>query len=183
MNDFVSTKQSKSNLLADENNSNGPATPQMVHGTSDHPADFEQIKNIKQTLRQGITKFNESPSKGIKMLVDAAILKDEDSIVKFLLNNTDLSKTAIGIIIFIIGDYLGEGKPDNIRIMHKFIDSFDFSSVAFVPALKTFLQAFRLPGEAQKIDRLMEKFAARYCQTNPSVFAKADVAVNVILNL
>jgi Sec7-like guanine-nucleotide exchange factor len=28
-------------------------------------------------------------------------------------------------------------------------------------ALRTFLRPFRLPGEAQKIDRLMEAFAAR----------------------
>ena len=34
----------------------------------------------------------------------------------------------------------------------------------------------RLPGEAQKIDRLMEKFAERYLKCNPSSFKSADVA-------
>lgn len=34
----------------------------------------------------------------------------------------------------------------------------------------------RLPGEAQKIDRIMEKFAERYCRDNPSAFAAADGA-------
>ena len=29
-------------------------------------------------------------------------------------------------------------------------------------------------GEAQKIDRIMEKFAERYCRDNPGVFASAD---------
>jgi hypothetical protein len=38
---------------------------------------------------------------------------------------------------------------------------------------RTFLQAFRLPGEAQKIDRFMLKFAERYCQGNPTAFANA----------
>jgi len=38
------------------------------------------------------------------------------------------------------------------------------------------VQGFRLPGEAQKIDRLMEKFAERYCKDNPGVFASVDVA-------
>ena len=28
----------------------------------------------------------------------------------------------------------------------------------------------RLPGEAQKIDRIMEKFAERYCRDNPQAF-------------
>jgi hypothetical protein len=36
-------------------------------------------------------------------------------------------------------------------------------------------QGFRLPGEAQKIDRLMEKFAERYVSCNPGAFKSADV--------
>jgi hypothetical protein len=36
--------------------------------------------------------------------------------------------------------------------------------------LRQFLWSFRLPGEAQKIDRMMEAFAQRYCQCNTGVF-------------
>lgn len=35
---------------------------------------------------------------------------------------------------------------------------------------RQFLWSFRLPGEAQKIDRMMEAFASRYCLCNPGVF-------------
>jgi len=35
---------------------------------------------------------------------------------------------------------------------------------------RQFLWSFRLPGEAQKIDRMMECFAERYCQLNPNIF-------------
>lgn len=35
---------------------------------------------------------------------------------------------------------------------------------------RQFLWSFRLPGEAQKIDRMMEAFASRYCQCNAGVF-------------
>lgn len=38
------------------------------------------------------------------------------------------------------------------------------------PSRRQFLWSFRLPGEAQKIDRMMEAFAQRYCQCNPGVF-------------
>ena len=38
------------------------------------------------------------------------------------------------------------------------------------------MSGFRLPGEAQKIDRLMEKFAERYVNCNPEAFKSADVA-------
>lgn len=47
------------------------------------------------------------------------------------------------------------------------------AGLALIPAsgsLRQFLWSFRLPGEAQKIDRMMEAFAARYCLCNPGVF-------------
>lgn len=57
--------------------------------------------------------------------------------------------------------------------MHAFVDLMDFKGVPFVDALRMFLQAFRLPGEAQKIDRFMLKFADRYIAGNPQAFANA----------
>jgi len=48
--------------------------------------------------------------------------------------------------------------------------------VPFVSALRSFLWSFRLPGEAQKIDRIMEHFAKRFC-----VRKKARVVLNPIL--
>jgi brefeldin A-inhibited guanine nucleotide-exchange protein len=50
--------------------------------------------------------------------------------------------------------------------MHAFVDSLEFKDLAFVDALRLFLQSFRLPGEAQKIDRFMLKFAERYIDGN-----------------
>lgn len=60
--------------------------------------------------------------------------------------------------------------------MHAFVDLMDFASTPFVDALRAFLQSFRLPGEAQKIDRYMLKFAERYTAGNSGVFANADTA-------
>lgn len=50
--------------------------------------------------------------------------------------------------------------------MHAFVDQLDFKDLPFVDALRLFLQSFRLPGEAQKIDRFMLKFAERYIAGN-----------------
>jgi len=61
--------------------------------------------------------------------------------------------------------------------MHAYVDLMDFNGKDIVAALRCFLEGFRLPGEAQKIDRLMEKFASRYFQCNQSgIFASADTA-------
>ena len=53
------------------------------------------------------------------------------------------------------------------EVMYSYIDKLNFTDMDFVSALRLFLNNFRLPGEAQKIDRLMEKFASRYLETNP----------------
>ena len=52
-------------------------------------------------------------------------------------------------------------------MMYAYVDMMQFTDLDFVSALRKFLDGFRLPGEAQKIDRLMEKFAARYIECNP----------------
>lgn len=65
---------------------------------------------------------------------------------------------------------------ENIAIMHAFVDSLHFKDQSFVEALRLFLQSFRLPGEAQKIDRFMLKFAERYMAGNAKTpFASAGV--------
>jgi len=63
---------------------------------------------------------------------------------------------------------------ENVAIMHAFVDHLDFRDLPFVDALRLFLQSFRLPGESQKIDRFMLKFAERYMAGNTKTpFASA----------
>lgn len=63
---------------------------------------------------------------------------------------------------------------ENIAIMHAFVDLLEFRDLPFVDALRMFLQSFRLPGESQKIDRYMLKFAERYIDGNSQTpFANA----------
>ncbi|XP_009957078.1 PREDICTED: cytohesin-1, partial [Leptosomus discolor] len=57
----------------------------------------------------------------------------------------------------------------NIQVLHAFVELHEFTDLNLVQALR-----FRLPGEAQKIDRMMEAFAQRYCQCNPGVFQSTD---------
>ncbi|ORY38126.1 Sec7-domain-containing protein [Rhizoclosmatium globosum] len=138
---------------------------------SDDPLQFEELRLRKQTLLEGIKKFNEKPKKGIQYLLEnrAIASRTPTDIASFLLTTEGLDKN-------MIGEFLGEGNDENIAIMHAFVDLQDFTSVPFVAALRSFLQHFRLPGEAQKIDRFMLKFAERYLQGNPGQFSSADTA-------
>lgn len=60
--------------------------------------------------------------------------------------------------------------------MYSYVDLFDFSEMTIVQALRKQLDNFRLPGEAQKVDRIMEKFASRYfeCYNGGDEFTSAD---------
>ena len=63
-----------------------------------------------------------------------------------------------------------------VQVLYCFVDKMDFTGMFFDEAIRAFLMAFRLPGEAQQIDRIMEKFAEKYYRDNSSVFAAPDVA-------
>ena len=45
----------------------------------------------------------------------------------------------------------------------------------FDMAIRVYLDSFRLPGEAQKINRVMESFGARYHMQCPDLFKNPDV--------
>ncbi|KAF2723387.1 hypothetical protein K431DRAFT_283187 [Polychaeton citri CBS 116435] len=137
----------------------------------DDPAQLERIKQHKTALNKAIKAFNFKPKRGLKALLEGGFIESSDpkDIGRFLLTNKSISKKALG-------EYLGEGDEENIKIMHAFVDCMDFNKSRFTDALRRFLQSFRLPGEAQKIDRLMLKFAERYTSGNPQAFANADTA-------
>ncbi|TPX46167.1 hypothetical protein SeMB42_g03807 [Synchytrium endobioticum] len=136
----------------------------------DDAGQVEELASRKLLLKQCVTLFNQKPVKGMPAIIQNGFVENDPvAIAFFLRQNSSLSKSAIG-------DYLGDGDPFSIKVMHAFIDSLDFTGQPFVAALRSFLQTFRLPGEAQKIDRIMEKYADKYCESNPDVFAKADTA-------
>ncbi|OTA63311.1 Sec7-domain-containing protein [Hypoxylon sp. EC38] len=144
-----------------------PSTPVV----DDDPAQLEKEKARKTALANAIRQFNFKPKKGIKLLIQEGFIPSDkpEDIAKFLISDDRLDKAQIG-------EYLGEGDAKNIEIMHAFVDTMDFTKRRFVDALRQFLQSFRLPGEAQKIDRFMLKFANRYVMGNPNAFANADTA-------
>ncbi|MEQ2214363.1 Brefeldin A-inhibited guanine nucleotide-exchange protein 2, partial [Xenoophorus captivus] len=128
---------------------------------ADHPEQYEVIKQQKDIIEHGIELFNKKPKRGVQYLQDQGML---------------------GSTAEDIGQFLHqEDRLDTVRTSSTFILALielDFCGRDFVSALRMFLEGFRLPGEAQKIDRLMEKFAARYleCNQRQTLFASADTA-------
>ncbi|XP_071741489.1 brefeldin A-inhibited guanine nucleotide-exchange protein 2-like [Rutidosis leptorrhynchoides] len=131
---------------------------------------IEQRRAYKLELQEGISLFNRKPKKGIEFLINMnKVGNSPEETAEFLKNTSGLNKT-------MIGDYLGEREDLPLKVMHAYVNSFNFNGMEFDEAIRTFLRGFRLPGEAQKIDRIMEKFAERYCKCNPKAFISADTA-------
>ncbi|XP_051910439.1 brefeldin A-inhibited guanine nucleotide-exchange protein 1 isoform X2 [Hippocampus zosterae] len=143
----------------------------QMSGT-DNPEQFEVLKQQKEIIEQGIDLFNKKPKRGIQYLQEQGMLgTTPEDLAQFLHQEERLDSTQVG-------EFLGENERFNKEVMYAYVDQMDFQGKDFVSALRMFLEGFRLPGEAQKIDRLMEKFAARYleCNQGQTLFASADTA-------
>ena len=75
-----------------------------------------------------------------------------------------------------MGDYYGHRDDLPVAVMRVYINREQYMSKNIDVAQRKLLAGFRLPGEAQKIYRIMEKFAARHVQENPRTFDTADEA-------
>ncbi|XP_041715041.1 cytohesin-1 isoform X4 [Coregonus clupeaformis] len=139
--------------------------------------ELESIRRRKQELLQDIQRLKDEIAEVPNEIDNLGITKERKSMqrnkqvsmgckkfnmdpkkgIRFLIDSGLLKNTSDVIAQFLykgeglnktaIGDYLGE---------------------------RQFLWSFRLPGEAQKIDRMMEAFAQRYCHCNPGVFQHSD---------
>ncbi|KTW27312.1 hypothetical protein T552_02294 [Pneumocystis carinii B80] len=125
-------------------------------------------KNKKATIIQGSIKFNEKPREGIKYLQNNGILDKNasfESIALFLKNTSYVNKKLLGIYL---------SKLENSQVLDCFINTFDFHGKRIEEALREVLSFFRLPGESQQIERILEKFSNKYFETNPVEIETVD---------
>ncbi|KAA8494452.1 Brefeldin A-inhibited guanine nucleotide-exchange protein 1 [Porphyridium purpureum] len=162
-----------SRVAASDSPLSSPAQRDSSHAKN--KARFVEALRTKKLIEDGRKKFNAKPKAGIAFLLENRVIADSSpTAIASYLRNTD------GLDATVLGEYLGEGDAFNIEVMHAYTDTFDFSGLPFDEALRLYLSKFRIPGEAQKIDRIMEKFASCYCKNNDAenraIFANADTA-------
>lgn len=131
-----------------------------------------KIKTKKRLLALGTEKFNENPREGIAKLAEDGLFGpvgtlDPQEIAKLLKENPMFDKKAIG-------EYIS--RRDNTPILNCFVQNFDLRNMRVDQALRPFLEAFRLPGEAPLISMVMEKFAEHWYNSNGQPFASEDAA-------
>eukprot|EP00047_Mylnosiga_fluctuans_P006553 m.247668 g.247668 ORF g.247668 m.247668 type:complete len:786 (-) comp15456_c0_seq1:276-2633(-) len=127
------------------------------------PAESQRKRRI------GIYYFNKDPRKGVDWLMNQGILRDEAKDVAHFFH------TEPGLNRRMIGEYLGNViNSFNMNVLDAYVDQFDLKSMTFDHALRFFIASFRLPGEAQKIERILECFAKKYHASNPGLFGSED---------
>ncbi|XVN43389.1 MAG: Sec7 domain-containing protein [Candidatus Rickettsia vulgarisii] len=133
-------------------------------------------KNIK--LHQAIDEkridivraFNQKPKNGVEMLRNICTQKGLDDQQASEQLATLFIKEKSQLNLDYVGDYLSGPNEDNKETLKSFIMQQDFKDKSFVQAMRDYLQSFKLPGEGQKIDRLVEVFGAKYCADNSKEF-------------
>lgn len=137
----------------------------------------EEAKKTKATKRlviEATEKFNNNPADGLAFLVKHKIIPDDktSSAVKFLRHSGRINKK-------LLGEFLA--KPKNKEYLDLFIEDFDFSHKTFDEAMRELFASFRLPGESQQIERIMEKFAEHYVSVEENTKDVADKDAAFIL--
>ena len=131
------------------------AAMQVSH---DHAAAaiLRQRKQLKKRLALAAAKFNSDVKGFIPYAQDLGLLPapaTPASVAKFLRDTPGLDRAAVGL-------YISEPEDAkhafNTAVRAEYVASFDFTGQRLDEALRTFLESFRLPGEAQKIERLMQ---------------------------
>ncbi|KAL2559231.1 ARF guanine-nucleotide exchange factor GNOM [Forsythia ovata] len=139
----------------------------------DHWVPFvRKRKYIKRRLMIGADHFNRDPKKGLEFLQGTHLLPeklDPQSVACFFRYTAGLDKN-------LVGDFLGNHDEFCVQVLHEFAGTFDFQDMNLDTALRLFLETFRLPGESQKIQRVLEAFAERYYEQSSQILANKDVA-------
>ncbi|TMW55870.1 hypothetical protein Poli38472_008518 [Pythium oligandrum] len=142
----------------------------------------EQQKRNQQLLgRAKEIASSKSLKKAIEFLVAMNFIKDTprdiSSFLRIYHDSFDESD---------IGDFLGEGDEDfKVQVRLTYVRAISFKGLTLVESLRHFLTngGFRLPGEAQKIERMVEAFAQCYWEDSPTAFSSADTAMIIAYSI
>ncbi|KAL6101462.1 gbf1 [Pungitius sinensis] len=154
----------------DENSAEkrAPKKPQRFSSCLPNSQELLDIRTKKKLLITGTEQFNQKPKKGIQFLQEKGLLSsplDNNQVAQWLRENPRLDKK-------MIGEYVSDRK--NMELLDSFVNTFTFQGLRIDEALRLYLEAFRLPGEAPVIQRLLETFTDNWHKVNGSPFVTND---------
>ncbi|XP_062852207.1 Golgi-specific brefeldin A-resistance guanine nucleotide exchange factor 1 isoform X3 [Trichomycterus rosablanca] len=145
-----------------------PKKPQRFTSCLPDTQELLAIKNKKKLLVTGTEQFNQKPKKGIQFLQEKGLLSspmDTKEVAQWLRENPRLDKKMIGEFV---------SDRNYMELLDSFVNTFMFQGLRIDEALRLYLEAFRLPGEAPVIQRLLETFTDNWHKVNGNPFLTND---------
>jgi len=135
-----------------------------------------------------IDAFNQKNKVGLELLATKLGTADPDVLATgrarfFIAERDRLDLDDIGNYLTTYNKTNEKETEDNQKTLEEFFNQMEFKGLEFTDALRKFLTAFNLPGEAQKIDKAMEAFAKRYTEENPGKFKNSDAAYTLAFSV
>ncbi|KNE69124.1 hypothetical protein AMAG_13981 [Allomyces macrogynus ATCC 38327] len=130
---------------------------------------------LRRGTRHYVLLFNQDPREAVEAMRSGPLAtyspdEADDHLVEFLRRNAlTLDKTRIG-------ELFGLPDPPIQRLLHAYMASLPLDRLGLSDALRAALATFRLPGEAQKIDRVLDAWARAYCAANPGTYRDPTTA-------
>jgi len=136
---------------------------------------------FKRRLLSCVREFNKDPNTGIQAFQRLGVIAQD--LTTDMLQFAELLRFTPGLHKSTVGEYLGGPGPMLKRLREQYVASYNFRGMPVSDAMRSFLQGFRLPKEAQQIDRVVQCFAQEYSKQNPSVFANADAVYTLSFSM
>lgn len=132
--------------------------------------DINDAKKRKRLLWLAIEKFNARPKDGIQFIKDNKLIDNNVDLVQFLKDNLRVDKKSLGEFL---------AKEENKPLRQAFIRSLDFTNLRIDEALRLMLEKFRLPGESQLIERILDTFSIHWFEQNNGILQSSDNALSL----
>ncbi|XP_043911932.1 Golgi-specific brefeldin A-resistance guanine nucleotide exchange factor 1 isoform X2 [Protopterus annectens] len=145
-----------------------PKKPVRFSSFLPNAQELSEIKNKKKLLIAGTEQFNQASKKGIQFLQEKGLLTSpmgNNEVARWLRENPRLDKK-------MIGEFISDRR--NVDLLESFVGTFTFQGLRLDEALRLYLEAFRLPGEAPLIHRLLEVFTSHWHKVHGFPFASND---------
>ena len=121
-----------------------------------------EVLHKKRLIDDAMIKFNSGKRGSLKMLQELGVIKGEspEALAEFL--RTD-KRVSAGII----GELFGNEEDFYLKVLDSYLNSMNFVGQDILQALKHFMTLFEMPGEGQKVERILENFGLKYANDNP----------------
>lgn len=174
MKTLVARNEKRENLQARARSSSGAPSGEAIGSLTLLDAQKEHAlssllkasRGAKHILAEAARLFVQKPEKGLRYLQQIGALPTPltpESVAAFLRLAPDLPRETSGAYLGELGKdsaaYECNDKEFHRLVLLRYVESFEFTDQSVVDCMRIFLSAFRLPGEAQQIDRILVAFS------------------------